>query len=397
MSGRSQVLATVTRGAVAPHPRSARPSAAAPILERPVFERLLFAQCWDDPRLDAEALRAGPGHTVLSVTSGGCNTLALALQGASRVIAIDLNGAQSALLELKIAGARSLDHSAYLEFLGARTSRRRAALYRKCRTAMPARAQDYWDRKLGLIESGVLRAGRYERYLDAFRRLLWVLEGGRRVERLFTLRSLEEQRRFYETEWNTTLWRLFFRLFFSRGVLGLGGLDPSFFAYVEDIDDFGDHFLERARHALAEIPVRDNYFLAQICLGGYREDLALPPYLEAHNFRALQEAVERVEVMSEELGAFLARQPDESIDRFNLSNIFEWVPSATFERMLRAIYRVARPGARLCYRNLLVRRRHPDSFKDRFEAEDDLAARLLRADRSFVYAHFEIARVRKPA
>jgi len=47
----------------------------APILDRPVFERLLFAQCWEDPRLDAAALRVEPGQTVLSVTSGGCNTL----------------------------------------------------------------------------------------------------------------------------------------------------------------------------------------------------------------------------------------------------------------------------------------------------------------------------------
>ena len=38
---------------------------SAPVLERPVFERLLFAQCWEDPRMDAESLCMQPGKTAL--------------------------------------------------------------------------------------------------------------------------------------------------------------------------------------------------------------------------------------------------------------------------------------------------------------------------------------------
>jgi len=368
-----------------------------PILDRPVFEKLLFAQSWEDPYLDQEALRVGPGHAVLSVTSGGCNTLSLALARPDRLIAIDLNRAQNALLELKIAGAKTLAHREYLEVLGARPSARRPALYARTRCALSPRAGEYWDRNLALIESGVLNAGRYERYLGAFRRLLGLLEGRKRIERLFASRTHDEQERFYEKEWNSALWRLFFRVFFSRRVLGLGGLDPAFFTYVDGIPDFGAHFLERARQALVEIPVRDNYFLAQICLGRYREDSAVPPYLLAENFDTLRETVDRIEIVTEELGSFLARQPDGSIDRFNLSNVFEWVPAETFERDLLEIHRVSRPEGRLCYRNLLVRRRHPARLDHLFSAEDSLAARLHRSDRSFVYAHFEVARVLKPA
>ncbi len=54
---------------------------ATPILERPVFERLLFSQCWEDPRMDAESLCLKPGKTALVVTSGGCTALSLALLG----------------------------------------------------------------------------------------------------------------------------------------------------------------------------------------------------------------------------------------------------------------------------------------------------------------------------
>ena len=369
----------------------------APILDRPVFERLLFAQCWEDPRMDELSLQPGPGQTILSITSGGCNTLALALSGAQRIVSIDLNGAQSALLELKIAGARRLSHPEYLELLGVRSSARRAQLYVRTEPALSPRAGAYWSRNIGLIESGLLGAGRYERYLGVFRKLLGLIEGRTRIRRLFESRTAEERRRFYESQWNTPLWRLFFRVFFSRRVLGWGGLDPSFFTYVDGIPDFGTHFLERARQALVELPVRENYFLAQICLGRYLDESALPPYLSAENFPALREAVGRIEVVTDELGSFLRRQPSDTFDGFNLSNVFEWISEETFERILLEIHRVARPGARLCYRNLLVRRRHPARLGHLFGPDDSLAQRLLREDRSFVYANFEVARVVKPA
>ena len=186
-------------------------------------------------------------------------------------------------------------------------------------------------------------------------------------------------------------------MFFSRRVLGAAGLDPAFFTYVEGIPDFGVHFLTLARHALVELPARDNYFLHQICLGRYLDERALPPYLLAENFPALKNSLDRVDVVTDEVGAVLARLPNDSVDAFAYSNVFEWVPPATFEAMLRETHRVARPGARLCYRNLLVRRKHPPTLDSLFEPDDEVAARLLRGDRSFVYSHFEVATALKPA
>jgi S-adenosylmethionine-diacylglycerol 3-amino-3-carboxypropyl transferase len=369
----------------------------APIHDRPVFGRLLFAQCWEDPALDAEALRVRPGETVLSVTSGGCNTLSLALEGAGHVYAVDMNPAQSALLELKMAGVKTLRHGEYLELLGVRASNRRAVLYARTRPALPPNARAYWDGRRDWLRSGALGAGRYERYLALFRLFLRIVQGRDRIRQLFEPRSFEERSRFYERGWNRALWRVFFRLFFSRRVLGSRGLDRAFFTYVEEVPDFGHHFLERARHALVELPPAENYFLAQICLGRYRDEQSMPPYLLAENYPALRRAVERIEVVTQELGAFLACLPDNAVDAFNYSNVFEWVPTPVFEKMLRETHRVGRPGARLCYRNLLVRRTTPPALRDRFLSEEELGGRLLLKDRSFVYSHLEVARVRKPA
>jgi S-adenosylmethionine-diacylglycerol 3-amino-3-carboxypropyl transferase len=246
-----------------------------------------------------------------------------------------------------------------------------------------------------LIEAGLLRAGRYERYLEAFRRLLIVLQGRARIGRIFEQKTPEERRRFYEEEWDRRAWRIFFRVFFSRAVLGRAGLDPEFFTYVEGIGGFGEHFRARARHVLCDLPAQENYFLAQICLGRYLDLKQVPPYLREENFEHLRQAVERIEIVTGEIGPVLASAADSSIDAFALSNIFEWFSAEAFERTLREIHRASAPGARLCYRNLLVRRRHPASIDPLFEHDDEFAARLLEQDRSFVYSHFEIAAARK--
>lgn len=365
------------------------------ILERPVFTKLLFSQCWEDPLVGAEALQVSPGDVVVSVTSGGCNSLALAMARPSRIISVDLNDAQNWLLELKIAGACSLTHGEYLEFLGVRPSRRRAAMYRTCRGELSPGARAFWDERVRTIKKGVLQAGRYERYLGVFRRILKLVQGGRKIRRLFECQTLQAQRRFYEDQWNTRRWRLFFRIFFSRFVLGRGGLDPKCFSFVDGIDDFGEHFRRLARHVLVDLPIRENYFLAQICLGRYLNEQALPPYLQAENFAALRENVRCIEPVTAKVGDVLADLPDRSVNAFNLSNVFEWVSPGVFEEMLREIHRVAAPAGRLCYWNLLVRRSHPASLDGLFAPENELAARLLHEDRSFVYSNFEVASVTK--
>ena len=97
-----------------------------------------------------------------------------------------------------------------------------------------------------------------------------------------------------------------------------------------------------------------------------------------------------------ELGSFLTRMPEDSIDAFAYSNIFEWMPSDIFEECLRQTHRVARPDARLCYRNLLVRRQTPPALSSLFRTETALAGRLLAEDRSWVYSNFEVATAMKP-
>jgi S-adenosylmethionine:diacylglycerol 3-amino-3-carboxypropyl transferase len=358
------------------------------IQARPVFQRLLFAQSFEDPEIDRMALQIQPEHRVLCVTSGGCNVLALLLDAPARLIALDMNPTQNAMLQLKIEGIRRLSYEDYLELLGVRPSARRMDLYRRL-PSIP-----FWDAHPELIARGALSAGRFEQYLAHFRRLLRLCQGRRRIEQLVTPRDRAGRERFYNEVWDTPQWRAFFRFFFSRAVLGRLGLDPKCFTFVTGGEAFGDVFLRRTRHVLAELPVHENYFVEYILFGTYRR--AFPPYLERKNFERLRGLLGRVEIVSDEAGRYLASLPDNTLDRIDFSNVFEWIDPAGYECLLHEIARVSRPGARITYRNLLVRRERPESLAALIRP-DPRARELLPRDRAFVYSNFVLEEIVKEA
>ena len=61
------------------------------------FRRLVYPQIWEDPIIDMEALRLGPGDRMIAIASGGCNVLSYLTADPAEIIAVDLNGAHIAL------------------------------------------------------------------------------------------------------------------------------------------------------------------------------------------------------------------------------------------------------------------------------------------------------------
>lgn len=359
---------------------------------------IVYSQCWEDPRTATRALELRPDDDLLVVTSAGCNAIALAAAGPRSVTAVDFNPAQSHLLELKIAAIVALDHPSLLAFLGVRPSADRVRTYREALAPrLSAEARRYWSGRPSTLARGVLHGGRFERYLGLFRStVLRVMERRADIDRLLALESLDEQRRFYERTWNNRRWRSIFPLFFGRLLQARIGRHPEFFRYV-DLPDVGRHYRERARHALVDLPLADNYFVEYILTGGYRAEPRMPSYLRAEAHASVRDAVSRIRVVTADAGTFLARASRGAYSAFSFSDIFEWMSPAEHERTMRAAIAAARPGARLCYYNNLVVRRCPASLAGAIEPDEATGDRLHREDRSFLYRRFAIERLRDDA
>jgi len=360
------------------------------IAARAGMSHLRYAQCWEDADELREALDVRPGHVCLSIGSAGDNTLALLTRQPARVIAVDLSPAQIACLELRVAAYRQLAHAELLELIGSSPSARREALYHRCRPLLSPAARRFWDAQPGDIAAGVGSAGRFERYLAVFRR--WVLplvHPQSRVTHILAPHSPGERAAFYRHEWDTWRWRVLFRLFFSRCVLGRLGRDPRFFDYADG--PVTSRLLEQTRHALTDLDPSVNPYLQWILTG--RHHSALPLALRPEHFEPIRAHLDRLEWHCGAVEDVLETLLPASIDRFNLSDIFEYMSPAGHAALLERLARAAKPGARLVSWNLFVARHRPARFGDRLRPLGALAARLHAQDKAFFYTDLVIEEV----
>jgi len=359
------------------------------------FQSILrYAQCWEDADILMTGLDVGPGDVCISIASAGENSLSMLARGAKRVIAVDLNPAQLAALELRVAAFRTLSHAELLELIGSRPSARRQALYARCRPALSNGARSFWDARSSEVSRGIGAAGKFERYFALFRRwALPLVHGRRRVEQLLEPRDAAAQREFYDSRWDTGRWRLLFRAFFSEFVLGRFGRDPAFFRYVNE--SVADHLLGRVRHALGEMDPSSNPYVTWILMGSHQgpHREALPHALRPEAFETIRANLDRLEWHLEPLERLVDQGVIEGFHKANLSNIFEYISVENTTALLERLLAAAAVGGRLAYWNMMVPRRGAEYLPSRLRGLKDLSHRLFLEDKAFFYRDFVVEEV----
>jgi len=354
------------------------------------FSSIRYAQCWEDADILLRALKVKASDHCLSIASAGDNTLALVGAGAAKVIAVDLNPAQIACLELRVACYRRLQHREFLRLLGQSPSRHRWALYRRCRSELSSAARHFWDERRPLVEKGIARSGKFERYLDIFRRyLLPLIHGKRTVGKLFELHTAGERREFYERQWNNRRWKFLCKLFFSHAVLGRLGRAPGFTTHADE--PIWQNLERRIPTALVEQDPGENPYLQWILTGHFRN--CLPYAMRPENFTAIRDNLDALELRCASLEQVVAGLPDASLDACNLSDIFEYLSAPAYQVLLRELIRAGAPGCRLVYWNLVVDRRCPTTLQPYLREKREFAKALHQQDKAFFYRDLIIEEV----
>jgi len=179
----------------------------------------------------------------------------------------------------------------------------------------------------------------------------------------------------------------------SRKIMSLL-FDKAFFEYLEDSFSFGDHFANKTEQAFKNLPIRASYFLTYILFGNYNI-FALPDYLRPENYETIRERASRIEIITNSCQQYFSSIEEESISRFNYSNIFEWMSEDDFENLLKETVRVAKNGSIMTYRNLLVPREHPYFLSKSIRSLKSLAANLRSLDLSFIYNNYIVEKIEK--
>ena len=356
-------------------------------------DQLLYGQNWEDSALEIEALDIRAPDRVIAVAGAGCTALALLAHGPQSLHAVDRNIAQLHLLRLKLAAICHLPQGQAAGFLGGVPADQRLAVLNDLLPKLDRDTASFWELRSEQIVRGVISQGRVERFFEIIRRLLRLVHSRRRIEQAFAQATLDAQRRFYAEHWDTAGWRGLFLLAHKRILDRV--LDPAFYRYV-DGRGLSRDLRERAERCMTTLPIRSNYFLSWILRGRYGdEEAGRPYYLSARASAAVQQHHEKLQTHCTDLRVFLRAMPDSSCDKFYLSNVCEWLPDAERCSFFEEVARVARDGATVCYRALMVDRPRPASLESLFSEDRALSAAGAARDRAFINVGFHCLTVRK--
>lgn len=373
---------------------------------------LIYNACWEDPALDRIALGIRPEHEVLVITSGGCNALDYALCAPRRVLAVDANPRQNAVLELKMAGIRALDFDDFFALFGEGRHPRRRELYRsQLREQLSEFARTWWDRHIDWFDGRGWRDSFYFRGLSGL--VARLMKG--HIERKPRLReaigdllaagSLEQQREIYDRRVDAELWTPAVRWAMGRqATMSLLGVPTAQTREVARAHAEGVVGFIRAAiaYVFRELPVWTNYFWTVYLRGAYSRRCC-PEYLLPGNFAALKGGlVDRIALHTDTVSGLLAKT-DRPVDRFVLLDHMDWMGAhrpAELAEEWQLILDRASPGARAIWRSAnrepgwMATLHLPEGggpVSQRYHLQRGLADRLHRQDRVGTYGGFHIA------
>ncbi len=314
------------------------------------FSFIRYANCWEDTALLIGNTKPESGAHILSIASAGDNSLAFLAHAPQSVVAFDINPTQLFLTELKQVAIKHLTRIEVLELLGFEISNKRLGLYKRISPYLSKDAYNYLEGFKDRIENGIIHQGKFENYFRLFRTwFLPLIHSNRTVKELFDEKTEAEQIKFYRNTWNTWRWKLLFKLFFSKKVLGKYGRDPQFFN--ENRLPVADTIFKQAERHLQSTYVFKNYYLDYQLRGSFV--VQLPYYLRVENFEAVKKNIEKLSLFK---GGLTDIPANLKFDIMNLSNIFEYMDEATFKKQIDHIALLSNEKSKVAYWNLLVKR-----------------------------------------
>jgi len=358
------------------------------ITERADFDFIRYANCWEDPDILLKGLNPQPGSRILSVGSAGDNSFSLLTTNPEFVIAVDISKPQLHLIELKKVAIKNLEYDEYLKFVGFIDDIKRLQTFEKIKSFLLPDTQKYWEHHVEQIKNGIIHQGKFEKYFQMFsKKILPFIHSKKRVAKLFEKKSDQEQITFYNSKWNSWRWRLLFKIFFSKYVMGKFGRDPEFLKEVKV--SVSEYIFNKAAKQLSSVEAQNNFILQYNLTGSFGS--LLPHYAQKQNFEKVKSNIDKL-IIKEGYAEDVFKET-KNFDCMNLSNIFEYMSVELFEQTAKQLIEASKPGARLAYWNLMVPRRISINYKEMVSYEKELSEKFTDIDKGFFYNKFIIDKV----
>jgi S-adenosylmethionine-diacylglycerol 3-amino-3-carboxypropyl transferase len=363
------------------------------------FKGLVYAQIWEDPVVDMEALAIQPGNRIATIASGGCNVFSYLTADPSEIVAVDLDTAHVALNRLKrVAAQRLPDHESFHRFFADASSSANVENYRAyVRPHLDDTSRRYWEGRdlVGRRRINGFARGLYKRgLLGNFIGLAHLVARMHRIDlgEFLSAKTVEEQRAIFDAKFAPFFDRKLIRWITDQrsSLFGLG-IPPAQYDALAGGKPMADVLRGRLEKLACDFPLEENYFAWQAFGRGYGRGVSapLPPYLQAGNYSAVKTRAERVTMLHANMTDMLAAADAASFDRYIFLDAQDWMSDVQLTDLWTQVTRTARPGARVLFRTAaeptLLPGRLSDDLLGRWEYREAESRGYTRRDRSAIY------------
>jgi S-adenosylmethionine:diacylglycerol 3-amino-3-carboxypropyl transferase/ubiquinone/menaquinone biosynthesis C-methylase UbiE len=286
-----------------------------------IGNQIIYNISWEDPRIDRALLKLGPDDVLMMLTSAGCNVLDYLLEGPKKIVSVDLNPRQNALLAIKLAAIRELEHEDFFTLFAVGDKELFQRVYgSKLRQHLNEEAREFFDENGSYFFEKIMWRGMSGRAAENIRKIASLLGLGSFIEALKDCRNMSEQRELYDqyrgrvqtmatvVNGSRRIWAPFIGVPDSQLELFHGNI----------VQKLIDHIMESTFIA------KDNYFYYGYFYGHFTKDCC-PRYLQKQHFSTLKKYVDRVEIRTGTLKDVCASYPDETFTRYVLLDHQDWL------------------------------------------------------------------------
>ncbi len=372
------------------------------------FSGLVYAQIWEDPLIDMEALQIQPDDHLVAIASGGCNGMSYLTANPAKITLVDLNAHHIALNKLKKLAATALpDFESFYQFFGAANTNANLAIFdRYLASKLDETTRKHWTsrdwrgrRRVSYFTDNLYHHGLLGFFI-AFGHLLGRLHGIR-LTRMLDAKDMAEQRQIFDKEFRPLFNMPHIKWLTKRpsSLYGLGIPPAQYEALLtSSCDDRGmAGVLEaRAERLACDFDIKDNYFAWQAFGRKYQPDGkgSVPPYLERRHFETIRDGAEKIEVRHVNFIEFLREQSASSMSCYVLLDAQDWMTDDILNDLWQEITRTAKPGARVIFRtagdNTILPERVSDEILRLWSYNAEKCRELTSRDRSSIYGGFHL-------
>ncbi|AXB77005.1 DUF3419 family protein [Novosphingobium sp. P6W] len=362
------------------------------------FKGLVYAQIWEDPVADMEAMQITPDSRIITIASGGCNALSYLTANPAHITVVDLNTAHIALNNLKHEAVRRLGYGDLRRFIAEADRPENLALYRdQLAPHLDEATRRYWEgrdlvgrRRIGAFTRGVYRHGLLGGFIGTAHLVAKIYKID--LNEILEADTLEDQRRVFDERIAPVFERPMIRWLTKHpaSLFGLG-IPPAQYDALAGGHRMADVLRGRLEKLACHFPVNDNYFAWQAFSRGYGKgvEAPLPPYLQEANLPQVRERLARLDLRHANFTHVLAAADAASYDRYVLLDAQDWMTDAQLTELWGEITRTAKPGARVLFRTAaeptLLPGRVPQHILDHWDYRIEESNTATLADRSSIY------------